>query len=426
MSDYINFDLDSEASQQTLDVTSTDSMPVWTQNTSVENPHAGFVDAFDTGFTGSLELPYGNAVEIDVLPDDLPVFEPTASAHAMKQAVPETPLSNVRWVPIPMEVRPDRQLAPSPRLAQEPPRSVPLTMENQREPSRWTLASPQLQRHLNAMYAPQLSRLSADPNPPPALFLPAEDNLTTLRPNIQSPPNDHYTREEFPQTTQMDADTSSIDPSLLVQSKGEVGLLQPTPSGTFPLTSPIADADVLDDEDSKRKRAVNAIDFDTEAAPKRNISTQTNASAVVAEDNKRDEESLPSTASHDYSHEGIGNQQDADANDEPYVDNSSSHSPVLSSGTIAQEDTVPKKGPNWRYEQTKETRLRHQRQKEWTRCRMNPYTTGKSRNRKIQKMLEEIEDTKEFAEAQSFEIRETTGTNRPARKGAKKSYVGLE
>ncbi len=434
MSDHINFDLDSEASHQTLDVTSRDSTPVWTQDTSIENPHAGFSDAFDTGFTGSLELPYGNAIEMDVLPDDLPVFDPTASAHATNRAVLEKPFSNVRWVPIPMEVRPDPQLAPSPRLAQEPPRSVPLNVENQREPSRWTLVSPQLQRHLNAMYAPQLSRLSADPNPPPALFLPAEDNLTTLMPNIDSPPNDYQTRKEFLQTPQMDVDTSSIDPFLLMQGKREVGLLQPLPSGTFTLASPIADADVSDNEDSKRKRAVDAIDFESEAAPKQNNSTQARPSAAAAEDNKRDEESLPPTASHGYSHEELENQQDADANDEPYADDSSSHSPVLSSGIISQEDNtgalssnaVPKKGPNWRYEQTKETRLRHQRQKEWTRCRMNPYTIGKSHNRKMQKILEEIEDTKEFAEAQGFESKETMRTGRPARRGPKKSYVGLE
>ncbi len=426
MSDYINFDYDSEASNQTLDVTSRDSVPIWTQNTSIESPHVGFTDAFDTGFTGSLELLYGNAVEMDVLPDDLPILEPTASSRATNRAVLETPLSNVRWVPIPMEVRPDRQLAPSPRLVQEPPRSVPLDVENQREPSRWTLASPQLQRHLNAMYAPQLSRLSADPNPPPALFLPAEDNLAMSVPNIQSLPNDHHTRKESPQTYQMDANTCSIDPSLLMQSKGEVGLLQPLPSGTFPLTSPIADADVPDDEDSKRKRAVDAIDFESEAAAKQNNSTQAKPSAVVAEDNKCGEESLPPTPDYDRVHEEIDNQQDADADD------FSSHSPVLSSGTVSQEDntgalssfTVPKKGPNWQYEQTKEIRLRHQRQKEWTRCRMHPYTTGKSRNRKMQKMLEEIEDTKEFAEAQGFESRETMRTGRPARKGAKKSYVG--
>ena len=77
------------------------------------------------------------------------------------------------------------QMPPSTPLPQEQSAySIPaLDDATQREPSKWTLLSPELQTQLNEMYASQLAQLASGPHPPSAtLFLTAGGSAAFLVP----------------------------------------------------------------------------------------------------------------------------------------------------------------------------------------------------------------------------------------------------
>ena len=329
--------------------------------------------------------------------------------------------------------------------AQEMPRSA----------SRWVPASPKLQQHLNTVYASQLRRLATDPNPPPFLYLSAEDSNASYMPSIQSPPNEDLTRTTFPQMLLFNAKTLSVNPPSLMHRRGkEISPLMlsnatnhPTlslgqrrgrviaplriPKATNYVTHSITNAHLSNAEhptlNSTKKRSLKANDG---PPPKR---AKTAKSLSIAVHNEKADDELDNK---------LDDESKAAADGAPYVSGSlgltsARTSQLLPPTATTKGSSVPstrklvsKRGPNWRYEQTAEVRLRNQRRKEWVLRRASEASAqGKVPNGKRQKLLQEIEDTEEFAEAQGYEVRASVGRDavqrRPVREGAKKSYAGL-
>ena len=283
--------------------------------------------------------------------------------------------------------------------AQEMPRSA----------SRWVLASPKLQRHLNTVYAPQLLRLATDPNPPPVLYLSAEGPNASYMPSIQSPPDEDLTWIAFPQMLPLNDERLSVNPPSLMQRRGkEISPLLLSNATNYPIlslgqrrgrvvapllvpkatnyvTHSVTNAHLSNARDpipnSTKKRSLKANDsdseFDSGPAPKR---AKIAKSLSIAVHNEKADDELDNK---------LDDKSKAAADGGPYV-----------SGPTAttKDSSVP--------------------------------STGTSvPNRKRQRLLEEIKDTEEFAEAQGDEVRASVGRDavqrRPVRKGARKSYTGL-
>lgn len=468
MSDYVQFDFDFEAPHQTVDSISRTSVAEPLQGMSIHDPYTGFVDSFDAvdaDFAGIFQLPNGsialgdgfNAIQAasedlsmtdDILTvietgsslDDFSVFEPSVFAHGTDQAALEVPPS------------------PSSR--------VPLISETHREPSRWVPASPELQQHLSTVYASQLSRISADPNATPVLYLAAEHESGSPASSISSLPNSVTTQYELPQTSRTKGEVPSIDPSLLTNGSPGLHRQELSSSGMFNPISLFTDSDAPNVEGIAmsriKKRPLDANEPNSEPAPKRSKLAQAEPLPTVAKDDNSDDDDepamqrtktalqipLPMVAKDNKSHDEFENDSEnksEDGLDDKSYDSKSSDSssaspysilppsPVARKGpsTLPPRNPTARKAPNWRYEQAEEVRLRNQRRKEWDRRRVNPPTSeGKALDRKMQKLLEEIEDTEGFAEAQGYKIGESVGKDsvrrRPVRKGARKNYVGQE
>lgn len=170
-------------------------------------------------------------------------------------------------------------------------------------------------------------------------------------------------------------------------------------------------------------------DDDDEPILTRKRTTKRNRLPIISKDVESDEESAD------------------ESEDCPDDDSSHSHSssilsattatPVTQNGpsTLPTSQNIAKKGPTWRYEQAKEARLREQRRKEWNVRRANLSAgKGKAPNRKMKKLLAELEDSEEFAEAQGYKVEGSMDDDsdgdfvpkRPVRKGARKNYAGQE
>ena len=327
-------------------------------------------------------------VETHASPDGFSVFGPMASADTVDTAALERPPSPSRWVPV----------------------------------------SSELQRHLNRVYAPQLARLAADPNPPPVLYLPAEGSPFPYMPSLELLPDHISTGSGYLQTPhQPIAKPLIIDPSLLMPSKGELPPPLSSLNGTYHPVAPVTDfyKPVAEDSistPSAHKRALDARDLKSEPSSKRiktakmlpsamdSIGPDTNDDAVMTRAKTGRQNSSPNVAVDD---------EEPDAKSDDEIEVPDNHNPS------------PKQRSNWRYEPSKEVRLRTRRVNEWNRRRANSTKTAEAPNRKSQqKMLGEIEDTKEFAEAQGCEAEENLGKyvvrRRPVRKGARKCYVGQQ
>lgn len=93
----------------------------------------------------------------------------------------------------------------------------PTPQEIEQPPSMWAPVSPEQQQQLNSEFAPQLGLLAADPNPPPALFLPAEGSSVQPAPNTPFVPSAEVPWEGFPTLPQFVAGASNFDPTPTVQ-----------------------------------------------------------------------------------------------------------------------------------------------------------------------------------------------------------------
>lgn len=519
ISDYVNFEFDLETPNQSVDVSSETSVVEPLRGMSIDDPYAGFVDAADTQSAGIFQLPDGSnalgddfaaslvpsedcdipntfeapisaaallgdftpmnpvfedlgmtdafqtATETDSPLDDFTVSRATALTHGINPAALEISRCPSRSVPPPKQVSTNPEWRVSPQAIREPSRWAPLTPGVQRGPSRWVLACPQLQRHLNSVYAAELTSIRTNPSPAPVVYFPAGQRLGSHVPVDSFPPRSVPRQYEISQTSQRRTENPSVAPSSLMQAPQ-----QPSSDRMYHPTSPLTDGEVPNAEDlalsPTKKRAIDTDESDTEPAPKRAKIGQTETMPKVAKDNDSDDDdepvmkrtrsarrnSLPTVAKHDESEDDSDDESNDESEDESDDDpedksdvrassarSSASPSRTLPPTPVTRKATsalppsspVPKKRPNRRSEQQHKSRPRNQQRKGSSRSREN-YTSakGKAANRELQKLLEEIEDTEEFAEAQGYEV-ESKGSQdavprRPVRRGARKSYVGQE
>lgn len=240
ISDYVNFDFDIEVPRQSVGVSPETSVVEPLHGISIDDPFFGFVDAIDTELTAVLQLPEGSnalGVGFDTSPrtsedfdiqntfeapvaaagglggftamnpasedlgvtetsetttetdsplDDSNISEPTSVFFGVDPAALLTPRSPSRWAPLPIQLSANSQSPASPQVMRE---AAPLTLGTQREHSRWRPACPQLQRHLNSVYATELISLRSNPNPAPVLYFPAGRHLGSPAPVASFSPN---------------------------------------------------------------------------------------------------------------------------------------------------------------------------------------------------------------------------------------------
>lgn len=406
VSDYVNFDFDFDAVHSTTPI----------QNMYVENTYVKFSGDLESGAEGSEPThSFGNPVDIGVPFADFTTQSPISEGSYMTDSF-QTPI--------------ERNASRNDFSVFEPVAlndSVgPAALETSRSPSRWVPASPGLQKHLNRVYASQLAQLAADPDSPLVLYFPAEGGPVIPMPSLGSPPTDDLTRTGFFQTPQIDVEPYSIDPSLLMPTNKVGSVSLPMSNGKHHLISPIRDTSVPKTESQTltptNKRPCDAKDTDCEPAPKRTMNAKPLPIAVKITSSSNDQgtvmtraKSTRQTLSPDLAaNEQSNDESDAEGENDPNYQNPS-----------------PKLGPNWRYEQTPEIRLREHRLKEWNRRRANSIKAqGETPNRKMQKLLGEIEDTKEFAVAQGHKsggnMGGVLGRRRPVRRGARKNYAGQQ
>lgn len=482
ISDYVNFDFDFEAPHESVDVPSDMLVVHPIQSMAVHDPYVGFVEAADTEFASTFQLPGdchvlgNNVTATQAAPEDLAmtdaiqtvfdtnssrdnfdVFEITAFARGIDPEALEIPNFCSNLVSLSKQVSTDPLLQNPSHIMQEP--------------SIWLPVSPQLQWNLNTMYASDLVQQLNVPNPAPVLFFPAEELLGpgTFTPSIQSPPNDVQIQYELPQTPQTELETTSISPSLLMHESPTLPQAL-SPNGMHSPFTRTIDDDFLDAENSAstllKKRTLDINEADPEPASKRPRTAQVENLPIVAEDDdtEHDDEPvitrrrtaqqnpLPIVAKDDDSDsesraksesESEDNADDRSCDSDNLGSSSTPSSPPLPTtpparaGIPAHPYTTqaPTHGPKWRYEQVQEVRLREQRRREWTQKRTNSLGVGgKAPSRKMQTLLEEIEDSEGFAEAQGYMAEERVESEedwgfarrRPVRKGARKSYVGQE
>ena len=344
ISDYVNFDFDFEHP-----LLSTGSVVEHLRDMSIEDP-------MDISYPALEDRGVADASQSSVAA----VFEPMPVVDTVDPAVLmiSTSLSK--------SILPPTLLETKAQLPASEPASIPLTQDPQREPSRWTLVSPELQVQLNTMYASQLAQLASDPNPPSALFVPAGEQAAFLVSGLQS--LESGMRQQF----------SNVK------------------------------------ESSNNKRALDTTNFDDEPLPKRSRIAQ--SKALI--DSKSSRKSVPDDGSDDDSDSRNFSCPTQSLQPAPSLPREALSSPPRSSALTG--------GPTWRYEQKHEARLREQRREQYNRRRANGFGVGsKALNRRMQKLRREIEDTREFVEARGCEVGEVL-RRRPLRKGARKSYVGLE
>lgn len=480
LSDYVNFDFIFEVPHESVDAPSDISVVHPFQSMAVHDPCVGFVDAADTESANTFQLssdcnvlgnsvnatqaaPEGlamtdaiqTAIEIDASRDDFNVFESTAFAQSVDPGALETTSF------------PSNLISPLKHVFADP--FVPNPSQIMQDPSIWLPVSPQFQQHLNTVYASDLVQQLNVPNPAHILFFPAEEPLGPSTSSIQSPPNDVHTWYEPSQTPQPELETSSISPSLLSHESPTLPQ-ELFSNGVHTPFTPTIDDGVLDVEDSAKpllkKRTHNTNEADPEPPSKRARTVQVEHPSTIAKDDDTDDDDepvitrrrtarqspLPIAAKDD---DSVGESEaESESESENNCDDrsrdsdksgslsapSSSHlppTPILRTGSSANQPTkqAPKQGPNWRYEQAQKVRLREQRRREWKLKRTNPLgAKGKAPRRKVLKLLEEIEDSVEFAEAHGYKVEEGAESEeergparrRPVRKGTRKNYVGQE
>ena len=449
LGDFVTFNFDFEA-------------PETSQAMSIDSPiDANYAEDFETFLTGSPQhAPQTESVDfgmMDALPttseiylslEDLTVIEPMALVADVDADALHNPGS----------------------LPSSPPSWLPPPLNFQPEPSRWVPVSPELQKQLNTTYAPQLDLLAYDPNPAPVLFLAAEDQMVSPAGSAASHPSGGLRGYDQPQTSEPRAGTASIDPSLLMRES--TGLSPPrlpsyeTPSLSSSISERCGPKNAALTSITTRKRALEAGESQSEPepTPKRIRTIEVESMVDVAKDEDyndgeelderrvslcqpdlstvvvKEEEPEPTTEAQ--SQDELVNTQEDDSNKDILSSDLSPPSPTLipppasvaqnSPSTLKSSTSSSKKGAHWRYEQANETDLRTQRRKQWSDRLRNDSTATNRRtpSRKMQKLLEEIEDSQGFVEAQGCKAGESVGGNdgarRPVRSGARKSYVGQE
>ena len=480
ISDYVNFNFVFETPHESVDTPSDISVVHPFQSMTVHDPLVGFVDAADTEFAGTFQLPgdcnvLGNSVnatqaapediamtdaiqtafETDASCDDFNVFKSTAFAQSFDSGALETTSF------------PSNLISPFKHVLAD--HIVPDPSQIMHDPSIWLPVPPQVQQHLNTVYASELVQQLNVPNPAQVLFFPAKEPLGLSTSSNQSPSNDVHAGDEPSQTARPELQTTLISPSLLMHESPTL------PQDLFsngmhsPFTQTI-DEDVLDIENLAsalpQKRTVDTNEHDPEPALKRIRTAQAGNLPPVAKDDDTDDDdepvitrgrttrqiSLPIAAKDDDSvgESKAGSEGESENNRDDRScesDNSGSLSapsslPLPPTSIMRTGPSIHPRikhatihGPNWRYEQAQEVRLREQRRKEWNQKRTNPLgAKGKAPSRKMQKLLKEIEDSEGFAEAQGNTAEEGVESDedrgplrrRPVRKEAKKSYVGQE
>ena len=479
ISDYLNFDFVFEAPHESVDAPSGTAVVHSLQSTAAHDPYVGFMDAADTEFANTFQALGGckvlgnananqaapddlsmghaiqTAIENDASHDDFNVLESTVFAQTVGSGARETTSFPSKLIS-PLEDVIADTLEPNPSQIME-------------DPSVWLPVSPQIQQHLNTVYASDIIQQLSVPNPAPVLFFPAVEPFSPPTSSMQSPPNGVQTRHKSASTPLLESETTSINPSLLMHESPTL------PQELFfnGMRSPFTrtnDNGVLDVGDSGsallKKRTLDTDEADPKPASKRTRTAQVENFPVAAMDDDTDEDDEPvvtrrRTARH-YSlpiaekyDDSVGESRaESESVSESNSDDRScdsgspgslsaasslpvSPTPLARAGIPAHPRTkqAPTHGPNWRYEKAQEVRLREQRRKEWKQKRTNPLgVRGKAPSRKMQKLLEEIEDSEGFAEAHGYRVEEGVGSEenrgsvcrRPVRKGARKSYVGQE
>ncbi|CAD6592163.1 MAG: hypothetical protein ASARMPRED_006060 [Alectoria sarmentosa] len=402
----------------------------------------------DLGMTNSFQT----IIETDASLDNAAVYRPTAFTHVIDPAALKIPRSPLRWVPTFMQVKPISQSPASSQVIREPLRFAPLTTE----PSRWVLASPELQRHLNVVYAKEIISYYGSPDPKPVLHIPVEQQYGSPLSEDSISPKTVPPQHKLSQTSRPRPEILQIDPSLL-QRNGTLPSQQQLSNGMSSPTSPITDEEAQKTEDLAsapiKKRVLDANESDSEPAPKRNKTAQVEPEPTVAKDDDSDDDDEPVTtrtrtarpapqpaiAKDEEPKDESDEESKNDAEDETYDSDASGLSsappspvppptPVKQTGssTLPPGHSVLKKGHNWPYEQQQESRQRDQQRKTLNNRRMNQPVI----KAKWQRLLEEMQDTEGFAEAQDHKIEGSVERDivpsRPVRKGARKNFVGQE
>lgn len=439
MSVYVNIDLD-------IDIPNPTSTVGWRQSNSVAEPAQDMcVDGCNVGFDTTEEAVlarvFGSPDSSNTFcvgPDATSVASAgsggTDAAFRDSNALSPTPEDSDMTDTFQTTIETDSM--PDDRNIFEPMGFVnSAALQIPHSPSKWVPVSSQLQQQLDVVYATQLSQLAVDPIPPPVLYLTAAGPWAPPMPSIWSTPSDDVLLTDFTQTPQLNAEALAVDPIVLMRSEGEVTHL---PNGTYQPSLPNTDTYESEDENavvtSIKKREFHPSDADSEPATKRIKTAKSLAIDVEyldSNDKDNGEMTLALRPRRDLLLNVAKDEHSLDASDDEAENNPPDESYDNDTSVPSSTNLALKKGPNWRYEHAKETRLRNQRRKEWDRRReTSAGAKGQAPNRKMQKLLEEIEDTMEFAEAHGYEVGESMGGDgdlrRSARRGARKDYAGQE
>ncbi|KAL9070544.1 MAG: hypothetical protein Q9161_004841 [Pseudevernia consocians] len=467
ISDYVNldFDFDFEAIRHRDDVPSEASVPVGSlHGMSIDHMFTDGVGSIDTEFTGLFQLFDGsNALGDSLTTTGSQRSSEQGSSHDAREALIADPtlLSGLSVAHLDSEMTDafnklteinapfgdytaidlgveSLGMADASQTTneREPSVWVPTDLKSHQHPSGWVPVSQELQQHLNTVYASQLARNLASAHPAPVLYFPAQDSLVSPVSSIQSLLSGVHSQLAIPPVCQPGSELSSIDPSVLMHESTATSPQKRPLNNEHSSTSPAEDPAFF----PIKKRAINASESDSEPVPKRIQTAQEESLLTVVKDGESGDELKESD---DQSEDDtMGASYDEYSNSNSSGRPSTSPSPILPPTTVTRKGSSPprnnpsvKKGPYWRYEQVKEVHLRNQRREKWNGRRAKHVNAkGEAYDRNMQRLLEEIEDTEEFAEAQGYKVTEKSGNDkdqdlvrrRPVRKGARKSYVGQE
>ncbi|CAF9937750.1 hypothetical protein IMSHALPRED_000528 [Imshaugia aleurites] len=457
MSDYVNFDFDFEAPHESIDSISTIPMAVPLQNMTMEDPNLGLFDAAAT-LESRVEInsvsddflalnpasedfrltdadAFQTRAQMDTPLHDLTVFEPTASVHGIDPAALNIHRSRSAGGSIPLHQKAN-------------PQSV-LSAQTLREPSRWVPVSPQMQKYLNKVYAPQLTRLRTSPNPPPVLYLPAQQQIEPSLLGSSVLPNTIPSQDIFLPTSPPSTETLLPDLSPMIQGHGGLPPQQPISTSLYRVVSPTRDNEAAKSDspalDPSRKRALDARDSDSGPAPKRTKKTEADLSSKAVKENDADDDGepvmikrratrlnpMPIIPESDASDDDSEDESVDDLEDEAYTSDSSDLSVAPQSSALPLTPVARKGPPNPVVKKApgKCSTPQHKQERK-PRSAENSNSKTNPTNRKMQKLLRELQDSEGFVQAQGCDFvgsaeRESL-PKRPVRKGARKNYVGLE
>ena len=434
MSDYVNFDLDIDMPNPTVGSSQSNSVAEPPRDRCVDDSYVGF-DAAEEAVLARVFGSPDSSNTFCVGPDATEVASAGSGgsdatfrdSNALSSTPEDSDMTDNFQATIETDsMSDDRNIFEPMGFVNSAALQIP------HSPSTWVPVSSQLQQQLDVVYATQLSQLVVDPIPPPVLYLPAAGPWAPPMPSIWSTRSDDVLLTDFTQTPQLNAEALAIDPILLMRSEGEVTHL---PNGTYQPSLLNTDTHESEDENavvtSIKKRGFYPSDSDTEPATKRIKTAKSLAIDVeYLDSNDKDnrEMTLALRPRRDLLLNVAKDEHSLDASDAEAENNPPDVSYDNDTSVPLSTNPALKKGPNWRYEHAKEIRLRNQRRKEWNRRRETSASAkGQAPNRKMQKLLEEIEDTMEFAEAHGYEVGESMGGDgdlrRSARRGARKNYA---